>query len=62
MRSLLICCVLVLPLMLWGCSSANVEANSTTTGEELQDLEDARDEGLITEQEYQRQRHKILND
>jgi hypothetical protein len=45
-----------------GCSStAKVEASSTTTGQELQDLEDARNRGLITEDEYKKQRQKIMN-
>ncbi len=45
-----------------GCSSSSkVEARTTTVGQELEDLEDARDRGLITEDEYQKQRRKILN-
>ncbi len=44
-----------------GCgSSSKVEARTTTVGQELEDLEDARDRGLITEGEYQKQRKKIL--
>ncbi len=47
--------------LLAGCgSSAKVSTSSTTTGQALQDLEDARDKGLITESEYQKQRKKIL--
>jgi len=37
-----------------GCSST-ATSNSTTVGEELQDLEDARNKGLLTESEYQKQ-------
>ena len=48
----------VLPLS--GCSSS-VEVDATTVGQELQDLEDARDKGLITEAEYNKQRQDILN-
>lgn len=45
-----------------GCSSSSkVEARTTTVGQELEDLEDARDRGLITEDEYQKQRKKILD-
>jgi outer membrane murein-binding lipoprotein Lpp len=52
----------VLALGVAGCgSSAKVEANSTSVGQELQDLEEARDKGLITESEYQKQRNRILN-
>ena len=42
-----------------GCS-ATPERN-VTVGQELQDLEEARDEGLVTENEYQKQRQEILN-
>lgn len=41
-------------------SSNNVDARSTTVGQELQDLEDARSKGLLTEDEYQRKRRDIL--
>jgi hypothetical protein len=44
-----------------GCSStAQVESRSTTVGQELQDLEEARNKGLITEEEYQKQRQAIM--
>jgi hypothetical protein len=46
-----------------GCGSSQkttVEAKSTTAGKELQDLEDARSKGLITESEYKKQRERIL--
>lgn len=46
---------------LGGCgSNAAVSTKSTTTGRELEDLEDARDKGLLTESEYKKQREKIL--
>ena len=41
-------------------SSAKVDARGTTVGQELTDLEDARDRGLITESEYNKQRQKIM--
>lgn len=47
-----------------GCGSsskASVEARSTTTGQELQDLQTAYDKGLLTEAEYQKQRKAILD-
>lgn len=44
-----------------GCgSSAKVESRSTTVGQELQDLEDARNKGLLTEDEYQKKRAQIM--
>lgn len=33
----------------------------TTIGEELEDLEDAFEDGLLNRQEYDRQRNRILN-
>lgn len=44
-----------------GCgSSAKVEARSTTVGQELQDLDDARNKGLLTEDEYNKKRQEIM--
>lgn len=44
-----------------GCgSSAKVEARSTTVGQELQDLDDARNKGLLTEDEYNKKRAEIM--
>jgi outer membrane murein-binding lipoprotein Lpp len=44
-----------------GCSSSSkVENRSTTTGQELQDLDAARNKGLITEDEYNKKREEIL--
>jgi hypothetical protein len=62
MKTRLVCSLLLgLCCLLGGCSSkANVESRESV-GQELQDLEAARDQGLITESEYQKQRNKILN-
>lgn len=44
-----------------GCgSSTKVEARTTTVGQELQDLEDARNKGLLTEDEYAKKRSQIM--
>lgn len=44
-----------------GCgSSSKVEARTTTVGQELQDLEEARNKGLVTEDEYNKERHEIM--
>ena len=44
-----------------GCgSTAKVESNSTTVGQELEDLDSARNKGLLTEDEYNKQREEIL--
>lgn len=58
----LIACVFVAAAGLSGCgSTSNVESRSTTVGQELQDLEEARNKGLLTEDDYQRQRETILD-
>lgn len=47
--------------VLGGCGgSTKVEANTTTVGQELQDLEDARNKGLLTEDEYHDKRAEIM--
>lgn len=52
---------LSVPLVVTGCgSSAKVEARTTTVGQELQDLEDARNKGLLTEDEYAKKRAQIM--
>jgi hypothetical protein len=43
-----------------GGGKTEVSANTTTKGRELQDLEDARAKGLLSEKEYKEQRKKIL--
>ena len=48
--------------LLTGCSSsAKVEAHTTTVGQELQDLDAAYDQGLLTEDEYKKKRKQILD-
>jgi hypothetical protein len=44
-----------------GCGgSTSVDARGTTVGQELQDLDEARNKGLLTEDEYHKQREEIL--
>jgi hypothetical protein len=45
-----------------GCrsSKAEVNTNNVTTGQALQDLEDAKNKGLVSEDEYKKERKKIL--
>lgn len=44
-----------------GCGrSTKVEARTTTVGQELQDLEEARNKGLLTEDEYNKKRAEIM--
>ena len=62
MRRLATLCAIVLAAgLLPACGSkTNVQSKSTTVGQELQDLEEARDKGLITESEYKKQRERIM--
>lgn len=45
-----------------GCGGAdvNTRTTATTTGQELMDLKQAYDSGVISEKEYQRKREEIL--
>ena len=43
-----------------GKSSASVEARTTTAGQELKDLDAAREKGLISDREYERMRREIV--
>ncbi len=51
-----------LPLAACGGGGADVksEVKTTTTGQELTDLKKAFDSGAITQEEYERERKKIL--
>lgn len=46
---------------LGGGTKCHSEANNPTLGQQLQDLQKARDTGAITEAEYQAQKAKLLN-
>jgi hypothetical protein len=58
-------CAVVLSLPLVGCggggADVQTETRSTTTGQELLDLQKAREAGVINEAEYNKQRSMILN-
>ena len=43
-----------------GKTTTKIETRTTTAGQELQDLQAARDQGAISEQEYQRIRSEIV--
>lgn len=63
---LLVGAVLVGGMAVLSCSmvscmgSTKVETHSTTVGQELEDLDDARNKGLITEDEYSKKRQEIM--
>jgi hypothetical protein len=46
-----------------GCGGAEVETSHTTatTGQQLMDLQKAYEAGIITQQEYEQQRKKLLD-
>ena len=52
---------IIIAILAAGCGTrVNQDVHSTTKGQELQDLDAARQKGLITEKEYNKQRKKIL--
>ncbi|MBF0508046.1 MAG: SHOCT domain-containing protein [Deltaproteobacteria bacterium] len=59
------CLAILLGISLSGCggggAKSNIEARTTTTGQELVDLKNAKDKGVITESEYEDQKKKVLN-
>ncbi len=56
----------LMALLCWGCAwqiggdKHGTAAGQPTRGQELLDLKKARDQGAITEEEYQAQRQKVL--
>ncbi len=66
MKKLIIVTVFTLPaaLFLSGCVAAlgnGPVTNKPTVGQELIDLQKARDSGVVSDAEYHRQREQILN-
>ncbi len=59
--------LLLLALLLQGCIIVDEDRypgnrdNRATIGEELEDLADAYEDGLLSQQEYERLRNRILN-
>lgn len=58
--AVLVAALLALAAPIAGCGSTKVENRGTTVGQELKDLEDARNKGLLTEEEYAKQRNEIM--
>ena len=63
-RSTAVLSAMVLAALLTaGCGGgeSKLEATTTTMGQELSDLKEAYDQGIITEQEYEKSKQKILD-
>jgi hypothetical protein len=56
--------LIMFSLLLTGCGGADVKTSSTTTtttlGQELLDLKKARDQGVITDKEYETMKQDIM--
>jgi len=60
-KRVMISLMLMVMILIGGCGTRlSQDVHSTTKGQELQDLETARQQGLITEKEYNKQKKKIL--
>lgn len=60
--ALVACSLIAVVSLIGGCSSSKntVQSTGVTIGQELQDLDAAREKGLITKKEYDRKRQDIL--
>ncbi|MBF0474962.1 MAG: hypothetical protein HQK59_03855 [Deltaproteobacteria bacterium] len=65
LRTGIFCLAILVGVGLSGCGGGgaknNIETRTTTTGQELIDLQNAKDKGVITEREYEDQKKKVLN-
>jgi hypothetical protein len=65
LRVFLLSCLLIFGSGLWGCGGGGAELKShtttTTIGQELIDLQSAYDRGVITKDQYESQKKKILS-
>lgn len=62
LRLILVAAMIALAPNFIGCGGggARVQTQSTTKGQELMDLEQAYEKGIITEKEYNKQKKEIL--
>lgn len=65
LRGLILLTLLAFGAGMWGCGGGGAELTSrtttTTTGQELIDLKAAYDKGVITKDQYESQKKKILS-
>lgn len=65
-RHVLLACWLATTLALTACSGGGADVKSeittTTKGQQLLDLKKAYEAGALSQQEYERERKKLLND
>ena len=57
---LALCATMTLAACGGGSSTTNTTVNATTKGQQLADLQAAYEAGALTDEEYQREREKIL--
>jgi uncharacterized membrane protein len=61
LRRTIISLLFIVTILIAGCGTrVSQDVYSTTKGQELRDLDNARQQGLITEKEYNKQKKKIL--
>ncbi len=66
-KTLTLSTILLASLLLGGCiyvdrdGPASINGRGTTIGEELEDLTEAYEDGLLSQSEYDRIRNRILN-
>jgi uncharacterized lipoprotein YehR (DUF1307 family) len=62
-RTRLFLLMVLVTISLTGCGGggATMEAQTTTTGQQLIDLDKAYKDGIITEQEYEKKKKQILS-
>jgi len=59
-RRLTILLLLAMPVSMFGCGGAEVRQQTTTLGQELQDLDEAYKKGLLDDKEYKKARKELI--
>jgi hypothetical protein len=67
-RIVAIACALLFTFSLVDCAGcgrggeARIDARTTTLGQELKDLKEAHDQGIITDKEYEQKKKEMMKD